>query len=66
MKYIYTLDNCPKCVKLKEMYDSQGIEYTERDGGRLKTPAADQDNIDKDAFVQLSMQNMVFPIEVDV
>lgn len=65
MKYIYTKDMCLACEELKERYDAQGINYIERDGDRLKTPATDRDSIDVDAFVQLSIQNMQFPVEVE-
>lgn len=65
MKYIYTKDMCSACTELKEKYDSEGIKYIERDGDRLKTPAIDRDDIDLDAFVQLSIQNMVFPVEIE-
>ncbi len=65
MKYIYTQPNCPKCYDLKAGYDVQGIQYIERSSDRLKTPAADRDTIDVDAFVQLSMQNMRLPVEIN-
>lgn len=65
MKYIYTAPECPKCDALKESYKAQNIEYIERDAQRLKNPAHDRDNVDIEAFVQLSMQNMVLPVEID-
>ncbi len=65
MKYIYTAPECPKCDALKESYSTQNIEYVERDVERLKKPSHDRDNIDVEAFVQLSMQNMILPVEVD-
>ena len=65
MKYIYTAPECPKCESLKESYQTQSIEYVERDAERLKNPAQDRDDIDIEAFVQLSMQNMVLPVEID-
>ena len=65
MKYIYTAVDCPKCETLKEKYKAQGVEYVERDADRLKKPSDDRDAIDVDAFVQLSMQNMVLPVEID-
>ena len=65
MKYIYTAPECPKCDSLKERYQSQGVEYVERDADRLKNPSHDRDDVDIDAFVQLSMQNMVLPVEID-
>lgn len=65
MIYIYTAKDCPRCETLKSKYKSQGIEYTERDADRLKNPAADRDDIDIDAFVQLSMQNNTLPVEIN-
>jgi hypothetical protein len=65
MRYIYTAHDCPKCESLKNRYRTQGLEYIERDANRLKNPAIDRDDIDVDAFVQLSMQNMVLPVEVN-
>jgi len=64
MKYIYTAEDCPRCYDLKAAYDRQGVTYIERSADRLKNPAADRDTVDVDAFVQLSMQNMVLPVEV--
>jgi glutaredoxin len=65
MRYIYTAPECPKCESLKDKYITQGVEYIERDADRLKNPAIDRDDIDVEAFVQLSMQNMVLPVEVN-
>ena len=64
MKYIYTAEDCPRCHSLMAAYKTQGIKYIERSDERLKSPAIDRDEIDVDAFVQLSMQNMVLPVEV--
>ncbi len=65
MKYIYTKPDCPKCVAKKEEFTANGIEFVERDSDRLKNPAVDRDQIDVDAFVQLSMQNMMLPVVID-
>ncbi len=65
MKYIYTKPMCSACVKLKQVYDTQGVEYVERDADRLKNPMDDVDEIDKIAFTQLAMQHMVLPVEVE-
>ena len=65
MKYIYTAPDCPKCESLKESYKTQSVEFVERDAERLKNPALDRDDIDLEAFVQISMQNMVLPVEID-
>jgi glutaredoxin len=64
MKYIYTAPDCPKCETLKSGYRTQGIPFKERSADRLKNPANDRDDIDIEAFVQLSMQNMALPVEV--
>ncbi len=66
MKYIYTKPMCSACVKLKQAYDTQGVEYVERDADRLKNPMDDVDEIDKIAFTQLAMQNMTLPVEVEM
>ncbi len=65
MRYIYTTPECQKCESLKERYRTQGLEYIERDTDRLKNQAIDRDDIDVEAFVKLSMQNMVLPVEVN-
>ena len=65
MKYIYTALDCPKCEKLKESYRVQGIPFKERSADRLKNPAHDRDDIDVEAFVQLSIQHMVLPVEIN-
>ncbi|MCP5005699.1 MAG: hypothetical protein GY941_17450 [Planctomycetes bacterium] len=65
MKYIYTAVDCPKCETLKEKYKTEGVEFVERDAERLKKPSDDRDEVDVEAFVQLSMQNMVLPVEID-
>jgi hypothetical protein len=64
MKYLYTAPDCPRCVKRKKELSLQGIVYEEREGSRLTNPA-NHDDIDVDAFVKLSQQNMVLPVEVD-
>lgn len=62
-KYIYTAEDCPKCIALKQRYKNAGIGFIERSSERIKLP---NDNIDREAFVQASMQNMELPVEVDV
>lgn len=63
MKYIYTSNQCPKCDNLKKMYNEFGIPYIERIADRMKTP---EDDIDREALIQASMQNMTLPVEVEV
>ncbi len=65
MKYLYSALNCPRCEKRKTELRDQSIAFVERDADRLKKPADDKDDIDVEAFVQLSMQNMILPVEVD-
>ena len=65
MKYIYTKPDCPKCVAKKNEFKADGVDFVERDADRLKNPAIDRDTIDVDAFVQLSMQNMILPVVVE-
>lgn len=63
MKYIYTSNECPKCDALKKRYNEFGIVYIERIADRMKAP---EDDIDIQALVQASMQNMMLPVEVEV
>ncbi len=63
MKYIYTAPDCPKCESLKKKYRVEGIQFVERESDRIKQP---EDEIDREALVQASMQNMELPVEVDM
>lgn len=65
MIYLYTAPDCPACDKRKAELVANGIEHTIRDSSRLTAPQGNQDDIDKDAFVQLSMNNMRVPVEVE-
>ena len=56
-------ENCPLCKKVKEDYKKRGIVYIEREASRIKSPI---DEIDREAFVQASMQNMELPVEVNI
>ena len=62
MKYVYTAPDCPKCESLKRKYKAEGVRFVERSADRIKQP---EDDIDRDALVQASMQNMELPVEVD-
>jgi len=66
IKYIYTMPFCSECIKLKKKYKEEGIDFIERDGSRLKNIPIDVDDIDRQAMVVLSMQNLTFPVEVEV
>jgi len=63
MKYIYTAENCQKCEILKKKYKGEGVRFVERNADRIKQP---EDEIDREALVQASMQNMELPVEVDM
>ena len=63
MKYIYTSNQCPKCTNLKDGYNRFGILFVERPADRIKSP---EDDIDIQALIQASMQNMQLPVEVEV
>ena len=65
MIYLYTTEDCPRCDKRKKELIANGIPFTPRDSQRLTKPTDDQDDIDKDAFVQLSLNNMILPVEVE-
>jgi len=65
MKYIYTANGCKKCDELKQSYRSYNVNFVERSANRLKTPKEDWDQIDIDAFVALTMNNMELPVEVE-
>ncbi|OOP57558.1 MAG: hypothetical protein AYP45_02600 [Candidatus Brocadia carolinensis] len=62
MIYLYTAENCPKCEILKKKYRAEGIRFVERNANRIKQP---EDEIDQEALVQASMQNMELPVEVN-
>lgn len=59
--YIYTADDCPKCVKLKKEFTEKGIAFEERSADRIKNQ---QDYIDKEALIEASMNNMELPVVV--
>lgn len=63
MIYLYTNSSCPKCDKLKEKYRLENTQYIERDASRIKTP---EDEIDREALIQASLQNMELPVIVDL
>ncbi len=63
MLYIYTADDCPKCVALKAEYTQKGIEFQERSADRLKKP---EDLIDQEGLVEASFNNMTLPVVVEM
>jgi len=62
MRYIYTAHDCPKCESLKEKYRTEGVRFVERSADRIKQP---EDDIDREALVQASLQNMELPVEIE-
>lgn len=62
MKYLYTSDNCPACVAKKEFYKALNVPFEERSADKIKAP---EDDIDQEALVQASFQNMELPVEVE-
>ncbi len=66
VKYIYSMADCPKCDKLKYGLKQNHISYVERRGERLNGDTRLMDNIDKEAHLQLQMQNLTFPVEIDI
>lgn len=62
MLYLYSVESCPKCIKLKEHYAKHNIKFEERSGDRLKNP---EDEIDLEALVEASSTNMSFPVVIE-
>ncbi len=65
IKYIYSVEDCPKCEKLKDKYKNGRVSFIERRGDRLANDPRIFDLIDKEAFLQLQMQNLTFPVDID-
>lgn len=62
MVYLYGNDDCPKCrVKEKELTET-GIAFEKRDSSRIKAP---EDDIDREALIVASMQNMELPVVIN-
>ena len=66
MKYVYTLDMCSACEELKKNLITAGEKFEERDGKRLMNINTIVDEIDREAFIKLQMQNQSFPVLVEV
>lgn len=62
MIYIYTQENCCECESKKKQFKGNSVRYIEREAARLKAP---QDDIDREALVIASMQNMRLPVLVE-
>jgi len=57
---------CSACEALKKKYRAEHISFQERRGERLDNDPRIFDEIDKEAFLVLQMQNLTFPVELDV
>ncbi len=65
-KYVYSKKMCSACDALKKKLREEGTTFILRDGDRLDLDPRIFDPIDKEAFLQLQMQNLTFPVEVDI
>ncbi len=66
LKYIYSMPDCPKCEARKKMLMDASVTFVERKGDRLSMDTRIMDKIDKEAHLQLQMQNLTYPVEVDI
>jgi hypothetical protein len=67
MKYLYTKPMCGACEKRKKEIAEGGKPYVLRDAARLlQNDSSVYDDIDTEAFLKLQMQNLTFPVEVDI
>ena len=64
--YIYTMEECPACDKLKKGLKEANIPFSERKGDRLSLDPRIFDDIDREAFLALQMQNLKFPVRVEI
>ncbi len=64
--YIYTMEECPACDKLKKDLKEAHITFQERKGDRLNLDPRIFDDIDREAFLALQMQNLKFPVRVEI
>lgn len=62
MIYLYGNEECSNCKKKEQEFKEAGVEFIKRDASRMKTP---EDEIDLEALVIGSMQNLSLPIIVD-
>lgn len=62
MIYLYGNEDCPNCKKKEKELKDKGIPFEKRDAARMKAP---EDDIDQDALIEASMQNLVLPVIVE-
>lgn len=65
-KCVYSKKMCNACDELKETLRDNQVEFFERSGDRLDLDPRFFDAIGKEAFLQLQMQNLTFPVEIDI
>jgi hypothetical protein len=65
-KYIYLKKDCIACSALKASLREAGTSFIERNADRLSLDHRIFDQIDKEAFLQLQMQDLTFPVEIDI
>jgi arsenate reductase-like glutaredoxin family protein len=63
MIYLYSNEGCSRCKVQKKLYEKAGTPYIERHADRLKFP---EDEIDREALIEGSMNNMLLPIIVEI
>lgn len=64
MQYIiYTTDSCIKCIEQKKKWNAEGTVYEERDAERIKSP---QDDYDREALIEASINNMELPVIIKI
>ncbi len=60
------MDMCGACITRKKELKAAHRTYVERSGERLALDTRVFDDIDREAFLQLQMQNLTYPVEVDI
>jgi arsenate reductase-like glutaredoxin family protein len=66
MKFIYTKKMCSACDALKEKLREAGTPFAARSGDRFDLDPQIFDDVDREAFLKFQMQNLTFPVEVDI
>lgn len=66
MKYVYVKELCGVCDTLENKLRAEGTKFIIRSGYRLSLPKSIMDHIDLEAFAQLQMQDLTFPVELDI
>ena len=64
--YIYSMPMCSACEALKKKYKDKHISFVSRKGDRLENDPRIFDDVDREAFLILQMQNRTFPVQLEV